>query len=231
MSLCARARFGWWMMLVVWRVFALAMWMTVLVGAIACESSNHGIVYVSEVDGDAEIYLVDPDSGEAAPVERLPSSDESGPRWSPDSKHVAFVSDESGSLDIRVTNIDGSSASPGKSLRSLTSSGGNKESPRWNADSEHIAYVTDVDGHSDVYVAPLEEGSPVRVSSGDAEEFLGDWSPDGQWLVFTRRGDEESRGLWLRNPAGVNLFRRRRYRLRAQHGRQPRHLLAIPGGR
>ena len=31
-------------------------------------------------------------------------------------------------------------------------------------------------------------------------------SPDGEWLVFSRRGDEGTQGLWLRNPGGVNLF-------------------------
>ena len=256
------------MMLVLWRLLApvcrpalvraaagLSLWAVVLVGAGACQTSGHGIVYVSEVDGDAEIYLVDPDSGESAPVERLPSSTESGPRWSPDGKYVAFVSgpsDSSGSgnLDIRVAAVDA-----GEAPRNLTSPEGQsyqqrRESPRWNADSDQVAYVTDLDGHSDVYVTPLEGGSPVRITSGDTEEFLGDWSPDGQWLVFTRRGNEESRGLWLRNPAGVNLFRltgeddvgpgvvsrRRRHRLRApviraRAGRQPRHLPAAAGGR
>ena len=188
-------------MLVFWRTIVLALWLPVLVGIMACASEGKGIVYVSEEDGNAEIYLVDPDSGESAPVERLPSSTESGPRWSPDGKYVAFVSGQSDDLNIRVASVDAEEAP-----RSLTSAEGNEESPRWNADSDQVAYATDLDGHSDVYVIPLEGGSPVRITSGDTEEFLGDWSPDGQWLVFTRRGSEESRGLWLRNPAGVNLF-------------------------
>ena len=189
-------------MSVFWRLLTLTLCAAVLATAMACQSSGYGIVYVSEVDGDAEIYLVDPESGESAPVERLPSSTESGPRWSPDGKYVAFVSGQPDNLDIRVVSVDTEDAP-----RNLTSSESNEESPRWNADGEQVAYVTDIDGHSDVYVTPLEGGSPVRITSGDTEEFLGDWSPDGHWLVFTRRGNEESRGLWLRNPAGVNLFR------------------------
>ena len=195
------------MMLAVWRFLVLALGMAVLAGAIACGTSSHGIVYVSEADGDAEIYLIDLDSGESAPVERLPSSAESGPRWSPDGKHVAFVSGESGNLDIRVASVDGREATLG-----LTSSEGNEESPRWNAGGDRVAYVTDLDGHSDVYVASFSMnddrgGSPIRITSEDTEEFLGDWSPDGEWLVFSRRGSEDSQGLWLRNPDGVNLFR------------------------
>ncbi len=192
---------------VLWRTIALVLWVSVLVGTIACGSAGQGIVYVSEEDGDAEIYIVDPDSGESYAVDRRPSSSESGPRWSPDGKYIAFVSGESGNLEISVATADGK-----ETARRLTATGGpasdgNQESPRWNADSDQIAYVTDVDGHSDVYVTSLEPGSPVRITSGYTEEFLGDWSPDGEWLVFSRRGGEESRGLWLRNPSGVNLFR------------------------
>ena len=198
-------------MLGLWRGLAFILAVAVMAAGISCNSEGGGIVYVSEADGDAEIYLVDPDSGESAPVERLPSSTESGPRWSPAGKHVAFVSGKSGNLDIRVASVDGPSASPGGALRSLASSEGNEESPRWNADGDRVAYVTDLDGHSDVYVASFSEndeegGSPVRITSEDTEEFLGDWSPDGQWLVFSRRGSEDSQGLWLRNPDGVNLF-------------------------
>ena len=109
---------------------------------------------------------------DAAPVERLPSSTESGPRWSPDGKYVAFVSGQSENLDIRVAGVDA-----GEAPRSLASSEGNEESPRWNADSNQIAYVTDLDGHSDVYVTSLEDGSPVRITSGDSEEFLGTGRP------------------------------------------------------
>ena len=198
-------------MLVFWRTIVLALWLPVLVGIMACASEGKGIVYVSEEDGNAEIYVVDPESGDSYAVDSRPSSTESSPRWSPDGTYIAFVSGEPGNLHIAVASSDGKE--PVRRLASSegTASAGNQESPRWDADGGQIAYVTDMDGHSDVYVASHnigdgEPGSPVRISSGDTEEFLGDWSPDGQWLVFSRRGGEEAQGLWLRNPAGVNLF-------------------------
>ena len=49
--------------------------------------------------------------------------------------------------------------------------------------------------------------SPTRITSNSSEEFLGEWSPDGVWLGFNVLGGEEERGLWVRNPDGVNLVR------------------------
>ena len=208
-------------MLVFWRpsffkALVLALLLPVLAGTMACASEGKGIVYVSEEDGNAEIYVVDPESGDSYAVDSRPSSTESSPRWSPDGTYIAFVSGEPGDLHIAVASADGKepvlrlAPSPSSAGEGTTSTG-NQESPRWDADGGQIAYVTDMDGHSDVYVTSLnigngEQGSPVRITSGDTEEFLGDWSPDGQWLVFSRRGGEEAQGLWLRNPAGVNLF-------------------------
>lgn len=182
----------------------------------ACASEGKGIVYVSEEDGNAEIYVVDRESGDSYAVDPRPSTTESSPRWSPDGTYIAFVSGEPGNLRIAVARADGKE--PARRLTAHSSgagqggaSPGNQKSPRWDSDGGQIAYVTDMDGHADVYVAPSlvndgEPGNPVRITSSDTEEFLGDWSPDGQWLVFSRRGGEDSQGLWLMNPAGVNLF-------------------------
>ena len=58
-----------------------------------------------------------------------------------------------------------------------------------------------------------ESGYVGRYTNDEAEDRLGEWSPDGEWLAFYRdRGpdgspdDPQSKGgIWLRNPAGVNL--------------------------
>ena len=198
-------------MLVLLRSTILVPIVVVLVGTMACASGGKGIVYVSEEDGNAEIYVVEPESGDSYAVDSRPSSTESSPRWSPDGTYIAFVSGELGNLHIAVASADGKEPVRRLTLSEGSASDGNQESPRWDADGGQIAYVTDMDGHSDVYVVSPnigngEPGSPIRITSGDTEEFLGDWSPDGQWLVFSRRGGEEAQGLWLRNPAGVNLF-------------------------
>lgn len=197
----------------IWRIPALMLSIAALLAGIACGSSGNAIVYISEVDGKAEIHAVAPGSGDSVPdapavLSRLPlpPGADAGPRWSPDGKRVAFVSAESGNLGVMVTNGDGE----GDAVR-ITASGGDEQSPRWGPDGDRLAYTADADGHSDIYLSWLQSeagapSAPVRITSADTDEFLGDWSPDGQWLIFTRQSDGEAQGLWLRNPDGVNLL-------------------------
>ena len=169
---------------------------------VACGASERPVVYVTEVDGNPDIYVIDADTGEFRPVERgLPAA--ASPVWSPDGKRIAFAVDEAGSQDIIVAPFDDE-----ETPQPLARGGdGNEGSPRWDADGDRVAYVSELDGDSGIYVSALEGGSPVRITSGDGGELLGDWSPDGEWLVFSRQGGEDAQGIWLRNPAGVNLLR------------------------
>ena len=197
-----------------------------LISAACGGGSGGGIVYVSETPprdgtpGQAEIYVIIPGAGDDAPGEPVaisrraaPAADgvASGPRWDPDGNRIAFVSNEAGRRDIMVADANGD----GAAVRITAADGGGPgrhRTPRWSADGERVAYVSDTDGHSDIYISRLESGAaapsaPVRITSADTDEILGDWSPDGQWLIFARRGGAATQGLWLRNPDGVNLLR------------------------
>ena len=185
----------------------------VVLALIACGrlgSDDRPIVYVSEADGNPDIYTVDADSGEANAVKRGPHS-EFGPVWSPDGERIAFVTDASGSRDVNVILAE----EPGGTITLPPHERGeeaNEGSPRWNKDGDQVAYVSEIEGVSDIYVSTLGGDSHnwfvgvTRVTSDEGNEFLGDWSPDGQWLVFSRQGDDDVQGLWLRNPVGVNLL-------------------------
>ncbi len=186
--------------------FGLALMVAIaLVSCGVLGSSDRPIVYVSEVDGNPDIYVIDADSGEPKSVKRSLSA-ETEPSWSPDGERIAFVTEDAGSRDVNVVLVEGK----GATLLLSPEDGGkgsNEGSPLWDAAGDRVAYVSEVDGRSDIYVSTLENGSPTRVTSGDSGESLGDWSPDGEWLVFSRQGGKDVQGLWLRNPAGVNLLR------------------------
>ena len=73
--------------------------------------SNGKIAFVSQRDGNDEIYTMNADGSN---VQRLtsdpigsPNSDLS-PTWSPDGTRIAFVSNRDGNYEIYVMNADGS---------------------------------------------------------------------------------------------------------------------------
>lgn len=116
--------------------------------------------------------------------------------WSPGQSYLAWIAGgdipllmlydvESGETELLVSAVD------------------QDQPPVWAPGSDRVAYVSDVDGSPDIYMVDIATGEQTRLTFSDERERVGDWSPDGQWLVFTRAGHD---GLLLRNPTGVNLI-------------------------
>ncbi|MDE2843618.1 MAG: hypothetical protein OXN21_09570 [Chloroflexota bacterium] len=175
-----------------------------LAGCSFPSSGNNQIVFVSDTDGDREIYVVDAESGESSRLTNNSGPDEE-PRWSPDGNLIAYVSRESGDKEINVISREG------QDLKRLTNNPGLDSSPRWAPDEPVLAYVSesaeDGDGGSEIYSIAVESREIDQVTFDGPAEELGEWSPDGEWLIFYNMDPAEERGLWLRNPSGVNLVR------------------------
>ena len=176
--------------------------------AVSCVSiggSDRPIVYVSEEEGNPDVHAVDPESGESWSIQRGPSV-ETSPMWAPDGELVALVVDGGNGRDLVVVEADGKGG-----IVTLSPEGAGRESnegsPRWSSEGDMVAYVSEQNGETDVHVSSSDGEAQTRITSSEGSELLGDWSPDGQWLVFSREGPDDVQGLWLRNPSGVNLLR------------------------
>ena len=65
------------------------------------------IVFESNRDGNAEIYVMNADGSNQGNVSNSPSVDDHGPVWSPDGKHILFYSSREGNWDLFLMTDDG----------------------------------------------------------------------------------------------------------------------------
>ena len=83
------------------------------------------IVFVSERDGNPEVYVVNADGSGLRNLTRHPGYD-SDPAWSPEGRKVAFVTKRDGNFEVYVMKADGSDQ------RNLTRNPAPDRSPVWS---------------------------------------------------------------------------------------------------
>jgi tricorn protease len=141
------------------------------------------------VDFRGEIFVVPTEAevGEKAQVTSSSRRDE-GAVFSPDGKYLAYLSDESREQEVWV--YDRAAATRTK----VSAHPSFKESVTWSPDSKRLAYVAanrlflvDADGSNSTEVAHNVAGG-YQVSG---------FSPDGNWLVYTRRDDDQNAEVYL----------------------------------
>lgn len=103
---------------------------------------------------------------------------ETGVVWSPDGKKIAFTSDRDGNNNIYVMTVRT------KQTIQLTKAAGDENSPVFSPDGKSIAFLRGYNG-SELCVIPAEGGTE-RVLAHDPDIRQVSWSPDSQWLAYSR---------------------------------------------
>lgn len=136
---------------------------------------------------------------EAAEVERdlrrlsgLTTSGDFMPDVSRDGTFVAFASrQQRQDFDLYRRSLLGRDVAP------LVTMPGNQIMPAISPDGRLVAFASDSDGNWNVFVVPVGGGTPLRMTSGDADEIHPTWSPDGGRLAFSRRGESGGWEVWI----------------------------------
>lgn len=98
-----------------------------------------------------------------------------GLSWSPDGKHLAFVSRRDGDEEIYLMNLNGSN------LINVTEHPAQDRFPSWSRDGQRLAFQSNREGYDAIYVVELEGSSrPIQLTSGRDPA----WSPDGHRIAF-----------------------------------------------
>lgn len=70
-------------------------------------------------------------------------------------------------------------------------------SPSVSPDGRYVAFISRGDGNADVFVASVADGSVRQLTKTPEDEGRLVWSPDGTWILTTRRMAREPQGLWM----------------------------------
>ncbi|MCE7949346.1 MAG: hypothetical protein DYG88_18150 [Chloroflexi bacterium CFX4] len=157
------------------------------------------IVFVSERNGNPEIYVMDATGGSVRRLTRNNARDDS-PAWSPDGRMIAFVSERDGNREIYSMNASGGS------LIRLTRNVATDESPAWSPDGRQIAFVSERDGIPQIYVMRADGGGVRRLTETDSAETQPMWSPDGRQIAFVSERDGNPE-IYVMRADGSNMRR------------------------
>lgn len=136
------------------------------------------IAFVSDRDGNLEVYVVDADGQTPTRLTATPGA-EAYPAWTPDGQQIVYQSNPGTGTQLWIMNADGSNQ------RQLTTVGENQW-PAVSPDGRTIAFVSTRDQRYDVYLMDIDGANQRNVSSTtDAWEWYPSWL-DENTLVFVR---------------------------------------------
>jgi eukaryotic-like serine/threonine-protein kinase len=156
------------------------------------------IVYVAPGSKGLDLWVMNSDgSGEPVAITSM-NGDELEPAWSPDGSWIAFTSDgrSDGVLQLYLVRPDG-----GELVR--LSSFQDESSPAWAPDMR-LGFVMNIAGNHVLYIRdqrdPATGAAPTQayyvtptffdftaIHGNLGQVYEPAWSPDGQWVVYTRK--------------------------------------------
>jgi Tol biopolymer transport system component len=159
------------------------------------------LAFVTDRDGNQEIYALNAETGESARLTDDPGADIE-PAWSPDGKTIAFIRRTGAGSQLMLMRADGSDG------RTLPGSPEDEGHPAWSPDGRRIAFAGEAEGARDIYVMNADGSGLQHLTAGPEDDFDPAWSPDGFWIVFARDAavGDQAADLYIVSSRGSQPF-------------------------
>jgi len=158
------------------------------------------------IEAHGDIFTVPAEKGDTRNLTNTSNAAERAPAWSPDGKTIAYFSDASGEYQLYLKEQTGFKPPTVIDLGPNPSYFYNLQ---WSPDSKRILYTDkhlhlwylDVPGKDDKG-KEIPAGKPILVDTSHQGGFGGDgfganWSPDSQWITYTRDLDNNLKAVFL----------------------------------
>ncbi len=157
------------------------------------------VVFVSNRDGNEEIYIMDFDGKRQ---KRITFNDyiDLIPSWSSDNEKILYTSYRRGTPDLYAFHLYS-----GKT--DLLSSGGVNYSADWSTENDKIAYTSSKNGgNAEIYTRDMKTGKENRLTFNNIIDTSPYWSPNGKEIAFTseRSGSPQ---IYIMDAEGTNVRR------------------------
>lgn len=153
------------------------------------------IAFVSDRDGDQQIYSMNSDGTNPVRLTHLRDAILSDLDWSPDGQSLAFVnqlpvSDSQNQYDIFVLDV-----ATGRITR-LTDDEPSENRPSWSPDGKFIAYLSDVGGAYDIWVMTGDGKIVQQITHDPRWELSVDWRPGVSQIAYVPNSGADLQ-IWL----------------------------------
>lgn len=147
----------------------------------------NGETIAVEYDGEIFIVPTNPDIGEKVQVTRSQWRDRNL-AFSPDGKHLAYMSDQAGDEDIWLYEVET------RNHRQLTKQASLKSGMSWSHDSKQIVFTA----NQKLFLANVADGKLTELIHNPEGGFRSvNFSKDNQWLIYYRSDEDLDSEVYL----------------------------------
>jgi WD40 repeat protein len=144
------------------------------------------LVYVSDRDGNSEVYISDTLTTLSQRVTNS-SAEDSHPALSPDGSTIVFVSNRSGAprlWSVAAPAPDATTFDVPAALATGSATEIPEGAPAWSPDGSTIAFSSARSGTSQIFTIPAAGGAAVELTTEPGGAFSPAWSGDGQTIYY-----------------------------------------------